>query len=86
EGSDFVIKADMVLLAMGFTHFRDELFGEELDIEKDERGNIKTDGSLMTSVEGLFAAGDCRTGASLVVKALADARKASEEVDKFLRR
>lgn len=82
-GSDFVLKADLVLLAMGFLGPEQTGVIEELDLETDERSNIKTTG-YKTSTEGLFAAGDMRRGQSLVVWAIYEGRECAREVDEFL--
>ena len=83
-GSDFTLNADLVLLAMGFTGpVKNNLVGE-LDIELDERSNIKTDENLMTNIPGIFAAGDMRRGQSLVVWAINEGREAANQVDKYI--
>ena len=82
-GSDFVLKADLVLLAMGFLGPEQTGVIEELDLETDERSNIKTTG-YKTSTEGLFAAGDMRRGQSLVVWAIYEGRECAREVDEYL--
>lgn len=83
-GSDFTLDADLVLLAMGFTGpVKDNLIGE-LDIELDERSNIKTDDNRMTNIPGIFAAGDIRRGQSLVVWAINEGREAANQVDKYI--
>jgi glutamate synthase (NADPH/NADH) small chain len=56
----------------------------ELGVELDNRGNVKTDESYMSSVAGVFAAGDMRRGQSLVVWAIAEGRKAARGVDQWL--
>jgi len=80
-GSDFDIEADLVLLAMGFTHVVQEGLVADLGLETDERGNIRTRGSFHTSNPKVWAAGDSRNGASLVVRAIADGRAAAEAIE-----
>lgn len=86
--SEFEIKADIVTLAMGFVHPVQEGMLDSLDVDFDERGNIKasTQGALayQTSVEGVFATGDARRGQSLVVWAIREGRQAAREVDAYL--
>ncbi|MBK9166997.1 MAG: glutamate synthase subunit beta [Bryobacterales bacterium] len=83
-GSEFEMDADLVLLAMGFTGpVRGGLI-EQLGIELDQRGNVNAGANWMTSVEGVFAAGDVRRGQSLVVWAIAEGRKCARAVDEFL--
>jgi glutamate synthase (NADPH/NADH) len=66
ENSEQFFPADMVLLSMGFLGPEERVFGTE--IEKDARKNVKTaPGKYSTNVEGVFAAGDCRRGQSLIV-------------------
>ncbi|MDR1505909.1 MAG: glutamate synthase subunit beta [Treponema sp.] len=79
-GAGFEIKADLVLLAMGFVHVVREGMVADLELETDERGNIRTRGSFHTSNPRVWAAGDSRNGASLVVKAIADGRAAAEAI------
>ncbi|MDR2494888.1 MAG: glutamate synthase subunit beta [Spirochaetaceae bacterium] len=81
-GSDFEIGADLVLLAMGFTHVVQEGIVADLSLATDERGNIRTRGSFHTSNPKVWAAGDSRSGASLVVRAIADGRAAAEAMIK----
>ena len=70
---------------MGFVHPVHEGLLEQLDVEKDPRGNVKAEfGEWTTSVPGVFAAGDARRGQSLVVWALAEGRKAARAIDVFL--
>ena len=83
-GSDFEIGADLVLLAMGFTHVVQEGVVKDFGLELDERGNIRTRGSFHTSNPKVWAAGDSRFGASLVVRAIADGRAAAEAIVKAL--
>jgi glutamate synthase (NADPH) small chain len=83
-GTERTWPADLVLLAMGFLGpERDGLLGQ-LDVEIDERGNVATDSNKMTSVAGVFAAGDMRRGQSLVVWAIAEGRQAARAVDAYL--
>jgi glutamate synthase (NADPH/NADH) small chain len=83
-GTETVIEADLVLLAMGFTGpVRNGLL-EQLGVTLDARGNVATDARSMTSVEGVFAAGDMRRGQSLVVWAIAEGRTAAAGVDAYL--
>ena len=83
-GSEFTMDADLVLLAMGFTGpIRSGLL-EGLNVALDARGNVAADENYMTSVPGVFAAGDMRRGQSLVVWAIAEGRKAARGVDLFL--
>ncbi|MBF0139122.1 MAG: glutamate synthase subunit beta [Magnetococcales bacterium] len=81
--SSFSLKADLVLLAMGFVH--PERGGLLQDVALDSRGNVVIDKNHMTSVAGVFAAGDMATGQSLVLKAIAGGRSAARGVDAWLR-
>ena len=83
-GSEFVLPADLVLLAMGFVHPEREGVVEQLGVDLDQRGNVRIDGRCMASVPGVFAAGDCQRGQSLVVWAIADGRRAARGVDQYL--
>ncbi|MGK7345191.1 MAG: glutamate synthase subunit beta [Candidatus Nitrospinota bacterium M3_3B_026] len=83
-GSDFELKADLCFLAMGFLYPDPKGTMEPLRLETDDRGNIRTDKSYQTSVEGVFACGDARRGQSLVVWAISEGREAAREVDKYL--
>jgi glutamate synthase (NADPH/NADH) small chain len=82
-GTEFVLKADLILLAMGFLGPLQEDVIKELALDTDERSNIKTTG-FATSVEGVFSAGDSRRGQSLVVWAIHEGRECAVEVDGFL--
>ncbi len=76
--------ADLVLLAMGFLGPEDTLV-PELGLETDQRSNFKAEfGEFATNVEGVFAAGDCRRGQSLVVWAIREGRDAAREMDRYL--
>jgi len=80
-GSEFVLDADLVLLAMGFLHPQKAGLVEQLGVNLDPRGNVAADANYMTSVPGVFAAGDARRGQSLVVWALSEGRKAARAID-----
>jgi len=86
-GTEFTIKADLVLLAMGFVSPVQKLL-EAFGVEKDNRGNAKaaTEGteSYKTNIAKVFAAGDVRRGQSLVVWAIREGRQAARAVDEFL--
>jgi glutamate synthase (NADPH/NADH) small chain len=83
-GSEFELDVDLVLLAMGFTGpVRDGMI-EDLGVALDNRGNVATDANYMSSVPGVFAAGDTRRGQSLVVWAIAEGRQAARGVDEYL--
>ena len=83
EGTEKVIPADLVLLAMGFTGPEKPLL-QQLGVKLDERGNVWTDATRMTSVPGVFAAGDMSRGQSLVVWAIREGRSAAQHVDRYL--
>jgi glutamate synthase (NADPH/NADH) small chain len=83
-GSEFEIEADMVILAVGFVHPEHDGLLDSLGVEYDERGNVKTDGEFMTTVNKVFVAGDMRRGQSLIVWAISEGRKAAHYIDKFL--
>jgi glutamate synthase (NADPH/NADH) small chain len=87
-GSEFQLKADLVLLAMGFVHPVFEGMLEELGVELDSRGNVKgsTEGdqAYYTSLEKVFSAGDMRRGQSLVVWAIREGRQCARSIDEFL--
>jgi len=85
EGSEFELKADLVLLAMGFVHPVHEGMIDELGVEKDGRGNVQADTEhYRTSLDRVFAAGDMRRGQSLVVWAIREGRQCARAVDEFL--
>ena len=82
-GEKKIIPCELVLLAMGFTQ-PNATFVDAWKLEKDQRGNIQTSALGQTSNPKVFAAGDCRTGASLVVRAIASGRVAADGVQQFL--
>jgi len=84
EGSERLWEADLVFLAMGFLG-PEQFIVEELGLETDARSNFQADyGRFTTSLEGVFSAGDCRRGQSLVVWAINEGRGAARECDGFL--
>jgi glutamate synthase (NADPH/NADH) small chain len=83
-GTEQILPAHLVLLAMGFLGPED-IIAEQLKVERDERSNFKAEyGRFATNVPGVFAAGDCRRGQSLVVWAINEGRAAARECDRFL--
>ena len=84
QGTEFSMEADLVLLALGFTGPVKKGMIEEFGLNLDPRGNIATGTDYMSSVPGVFAAGDMRRGQSLVVWAISEGRKAAISVDKYL--
>ncbi|KAK3002285.1 hypothetical protein RJ639_021247 [Escallonia herrerae] len=91
-GSEEIIEADLVLLAMGFlgpepVSIIFSTIADKLGLERDNRSNFKAEyGRFATTVEGVFAAGDCRRGQSLVVWAISEGRQAASQVDTYLTR
>ena len=84
EGSERVIDADLVLLAMGFLG-PEATISEELGLELDSRSNVKAEyGKFTTSIDKIFAAGDMRRGQSLIVWAINEGRAVARECDRFL--
>jgi glutamate synthase (NADPH/NADH) small chain len=83
-GTEFSMEADLVLLAMGFTGPVKNGMIEQLGVALDARGNVCTDQNYMTSVPGVFAAGDMRRGQSLVVWAIGEGRKAAAAIHRRL--
>jgi glutamate synthase (NADPH/NADH) small chain len=82
-GNVSTIKAELVLLAMGFVHPVQTLI-EQFGLEKDAHNNIKVTDTHAASVDGIFAAGDASTGASLVVRCIASGRDTAAEIHKYL--
>jgi glutamate synthase (NADPH/NADH) small chain len=83
-GSEFEIRADLVLLAMGFTGPEKGAMLRDLDVAMTDRGNVGRDGQWMTSVPGVFTAGDMQRGQSLIVWAIAEGRSAARAIDQYL--
>ncbi|MDQ1104400.1 glutamate synthase (NADPH/NADH) small chain [Nocardioides zeae] len=84
EGTEREIPADLVLFAMGFTGPETNTVVQQLDLELDERGNVRRTPTYQTSVPGVFAAGDAGRGQSLIVWAIAEGRAAAAAVDEYL--
>lgn len=84
EGSERLLKADLVLLAMGFLG-PESYLADALNLERDERSNYRADhGTFMTNIPGVFTAGDCRRGQSLVVWGINEGRGAARAIDEYL--
>jgi len=83
-GSEREIPADLVFLAMGFTGPEKSDLLDQLEVELDDRGNIKRDGEYATSADGVYVCGDAGRGQSLIVWAIAEGRSAAAAVDTYL--
>ncbi|MBP7216315.1 MAG: glutamate synthase subunit beta [Candidatus Omnitrophica bacterium] len=83
-GSEFEIKADLVLLAVGFMHPEHAGLLTDLGVAFDQRGNVKTNEQYETSIKKVFSAGDMRRGQSLVVWAIAEGRRCARHMDAYL--
>jgi glutamate synthase (NADPH) small chain len=86
EETKRVLKADLVLLSMGFVHPVHEGIADELKVEYDARGNVKTGIDYLTSQPKVFAAGDAVSGASLVVRAINAGRQAAIRINEYLKK
>jgi glutamate synthase (NADPH) small chain len=84
RGTEFTLEAELVLLAMGFLGPVKAGLLQDLGVQLDALGNVATDANYMTSLPGVFAAGDMRRGQSLVVWAIAEGRKAACAIDQYL--
>ncbi len=84
DGSGFTAPADLVLVAVGFTHPEHDGLLTELGVGLDARGNVKANASFASDVDGVFACGDARVGATLVVTAIAEGRRCARAVDRHL--
>ena len=83
-GSEYTLPAELVLIAIGFTQPEPDGLVSDLDIDLDDRGNVDAK-RFETSVDGVFAAGDARIGASLIVTAIAEGRRCARAVEAWLR-
>jgi len=85
EGSEKEIPCELALLAMGFVHPQHEGLIKQLEVELDERGNVRaSEKNYQTNISKIFAAGDVRRGQSLVVWAISEGRECARKVDEFL--
>ncbi len=84
EGSNKIIPCELAFLAMGFVGPEKPGMLEQLGVELDARGNVIADKNWMTSVDGVFTAGDMQRGQSLIVWAIAEGRSAAKGVDEYL--
>ncbi len=84
QGTEFIVEAELVLLAMGFLHPQHTGLLDDLGVQYDNRGNVKTDAMMMSSVPGVFSCGDAQRGQSLVVHAIASGRMCARGVDLWL--
>ena len=84
KGSEKIIPADLVLLALGFVGPEKAPFIDQLNLELDARGNIARNSEFQTNIEGIFVCGDAGRGQSLIVWAIAEGRSAAANVDKYL--
>lgn len=82
--SAFEIESDLVILAMGFLHPEKKGVIQELGLELDNRGNVKANEDYMSSVRGVFSAGDMRRGQSLIVWAMFEGLGAAKNIDEYL--
>ena len=82
-GTEFEVEADLVILAMGFLHPEKNGVINELALELDARGNVKTGPDQMTSCKGVFSAGDMRRGQSLIVWAIFEGLSAADNIDRY---
>lgn len=83
-GSERIIPADLVFLALGFSGPEEAGLTEQANTEFDDRGSVARDGYYMTNTPGVFAAGDAGRGQSLIVWAIAEGRSCAAAVDKYL--
>jgi glutamate synthase (NADPH/NADH) small chain len=84
-GSEVELPCELALLAMGFVHPQHHGLLKELDVELDERGNVKaSEKNYVTNIAKVFTAGDMRRGQSLVVWAISEGRECARKVDEYL--
>lgn len=84
EGNEFEIEANLVILAIGFVHPEHDTLLNDLNVEFDVKGNVKTDADYMSSRKGVFSAGDMRRGQSLIVWAISEGRRSAYSIDRYL--
>jgi len=85
EKSSFIVKADLVLLALGFIGPGPDPIADILGLDRDQKGNIDIDEKHLTSKPGVFSAGDMAQGQSLVVRAIADGIAAADDIDAYIK-
>ena len=83
-GTEQIIPADLVLLALGFTGVEGEDLNNQSEIALDDRGNVKRESNWATNADGVFVAGDAGRGQSLIVWAIAEGRSAAAAIDEYL--
>jgi glutamate synthase (NADPH/NADH) small chain len=83
--SEFEIEADLVIIAVGFLHPEHSSMLKDFQVKYDDRGNVKTSESYLTSVKGVFSAGDMRRGQSLIVWAIFEGREAAKAINDYLK-
>ncbi|MEZ4361001.1 MAG: glutamate synthase subunit beta [Kofleriaceae bacterium] len=84
-GEELVLPVTTLILAMGFVGPEVDALGAQLGVARDARGNLAVDARYATSAPGVFAGGDVKRGASLIVWAIAEGREAAREIDRYLR-
>jgi glutamate synthase (NADPH/NADH) small chain len=83
-GTESIIEADLILLALGFTGPDSDISVESKSVEIDERSNLARNQKYATNIDGVFVAGDAGRGASLIVWAIAEGRAAAAAIDEYL--
>lgn len=83
-GTERILPADLVLLALGFTGVEGDEIADQSEIQLDERGNVKRESNWATNADGVFVAGDAGRGQSLIVWAIAEGRSAAAAIDEYL--
>jgi glutamate synthase (NADPH/NADH) small chain len=83
-GTERILPADLVLLALGFTGVEGDEIADQSKIQLDERGNVKRESNWATNADGVFVAGDAGRGQSLIVWAIAEGRSAAAAIDEYL--
>lgn len=86
DGKRLQLDADLVIIAIGFLHPEKKGLVNELGLELDKRGNVKTDQNYMTSKKGIFSAGDMRRGQSLVVWAISEGLECAKSINNYLKK
>jgi len=83
-GTERIVPAELVLLALGFTGVEGDTLAEQSEVSLDSRGNVARDTKYATNVDGVFVAGDAGRGQSLIVWAIAEGRAAAAAIDEYL--